>query len=259
MVLGYSNFFHLPKDEYRQELKRRNTAELRGLEIGKTRGRISSSLTTVGGIFAAPITAGGSLIVSAIGARKVKVADDKLGMIRDELSSRGKKLHSTDAKDVAVAGGSWALGNIIAGGLVDVSIDGAFGGAAASSAAEDTQALAGEGGVSEGFISQGAAVPAMTDQLLAAVSDTAGPGVGLLATDVGQQAISDLGATAIGSTGAFVVKEVVGDVIAEGISKAYAQAFESDKCERNRGPQNISCDVCGVGIWRGDFMRKSST
>lgn len=268
MVLGYSNFFHLSKEDYRLELKKRKTNELQQLELGKTRGRISSSLTTLGGVLAVPVTMGGSLIVSGIGARKLRVADNKLDLIREELASRGKTLHKTDAKDVAVAGGSWLAGNTLAAGLFDVSIDG-FGGSdvasstAVTGVAEVTPTYNGEGTVSQGFLQEGEMVPNMTSNLIDIATNETGPGLDCLVTDAGQHALGDAGAAAVGSTGAFGLKEAVGDVISEGISKGYTKAFENDQVVQSYGSastRTVACGGCGQHTKMGaTFMCKSRT
>ncbi|KAM0721013.1 hypothetical protein Q7P37_003298 [Cladosporium fusiforme] len=267
MVLGYSNFFHLSKEDYRQELKKRKTFELQQQEIGKTRGRISSGLTTIGGILAVPVTAGGSLIVSGIGARKLRVADNKRDLIREELASRGKPQHKTDAKDVAIAGGSWLAGNMIAGGIFDVSIDGLVssdvaGSTAATGVTEVAQAYSGESTVSEGFIAEGEMVPDMASNIFDAATNPVGPGLEILATDAGQHALGDVGALAAGSTGAFGLKEAVGDVISEGISKGYAHAFENGQpggSSKDARIRAFVCDGCGQDTKSGGaFMYGNS-
>lgn len=269
MVLGYSNFFHLSKEDYRQELKKRKTFELQQQEVGKTRGRISSGLTTLGGVLAVPVTMGGSLIVSGIGARKMRVADNKLDLIREELASRGKPRHKTDGKDVAIAGGSWLAGNMIAGGLFDVSIDGLGGGDVAGStaatgvaeAAQVAQAYDGEHGVSAGFIQSGEMVPGMAGNILDVTTNAAGPGLDYLTTAAGQNALENVGALAVGSTGAFGLKEAVGDVISEGISKGYSHAFENGRVAQGSEEANlrvVACGGCGQDTKPGTlFMCKS--
>lgn len=282
MVLGYSNFFEFNDDQraaYRASLQDMSIQRLHQLEHEKIVARISGGLTVASGALATTYTGPLGLGWSAVGWRKGHVAHRKLEMIRTELLRQGETLHEADEKDVALAGVAFAVGNVVGGGLVDVGVAewgggssvtaGAIaGGDIASSATrhgaqQASEALHGDASFQDGLEHGKELVPAMQTELETIIKDPTGPGLSYLATDAGQNDMSNLGAAMAGSTGAFVSGQVIGEVYSELLLKGYSHTFEADKgsnpiCARAPSPRKIECNACSRAIVDGPFMRKSS-
>ena len=121
MVLGYGGFFRLSSTEYREKLKHADINDLKQQEIVKTRTRIAAGLTAYLGLLATVPSYGGSLVMSAVQARRMRVAHRKLELIRQELTRRGVLLHELRKRDIAVPATGVAIGAGVGMGL-DVAL-----------------------------------------------------------------------------------------------------------------------------------------
>jgi hypothetical protein len=121
MVLGYGGFFGLSSTEYREKLKHADINDLKQQEIVKTRTRIAAGLTAYLGLLATVPSYGGSLVMSAVQARRMRVAHRKLELIRQELTRRGVLLPELRKRDIAVPATGVAIGAGVGMGL-DVAL-----------------------------------------------------------------------------------------------------------------------------------------
>jgi hypothetical protein len=110
-------FFGLSSTQYRSRLKEAELKDLKKQEIVKTRTRIAAGITVYLGILSAFPSYGGSLVMSAVQARRLRVAHRKLALIREELERRGVDLHELRLRDVAIPVTGIAVGTGVGMGL----------------------------------------------------------------------------------------------------------------------------------------------
>lgn len=107
--------------DYAKELKQHSTAELKNREIRKKRQQWSGFFSVTGGVLGAVHSFGGTLAVSALGARRWSIASQKLALIRAELQERDINLHKTEAKDITIPFISFAVGAGVGLGLHEIT------------------------------------------------------------------------------------------------------------------------------------------
>ncbi|KAK5107495.1 hypothetical protein LTR62_001067 [Meristemomyces frigidus] len=108
------DFFHLSEADFTLRLSQMTDTELLKDDIHNVRTTHSGSLGAVLGAVQAPVTAGVSLVGSAIGLRRRNVARRRLEMIHAELERRGLPLHQQTKRDffipLAIAGVTMGIG-----------------------------------------------------------------------------------------------------------------------------------------------------
>jgi hypothetical protein len=105
-----SDFFDFDKTEYAYRISRYDLDRLRKQEIVKTRQRTAAFCSVQTGVWGALATSGGTLLLSAIGLRRLHVAESKLELIRAEFTRRGFALHERQKRDVLIPLGACAAG-----------------------------------------------------------------------------------------------------------------------------------------------------
>ncbi|PPJ53804.1 hypothetical protein CBER1_04565 [Cercospora berteroae] len=101
--MGLEDTFEFDGAAYRRRVKHMTPAELRECEIVKYRQTLCASWAMGTGVGAAFFTCGVSLIGTALGARRFKVATKKLEIVNAELASRNIPLYVTRKRDVSMS------------------------------------------------------------------------------------------------------------------------------------------------------------
>lgn len=121
MPLGYGGFLGLSSNKYRAKLRGQTNQELQAQEINEMRRLFSCAYGVCGGIATSFFTCGGTLVVAAVSGREWRVADRKLEMIREELTSRGIPIHELEAKYVVIPLAGCLLGSAVGIGVDEVA------------------------------------------------------------------------------------------------------------------------------------------
>ncbi|KAK0876744.1 hypothetical protein LTR87_009426 [Friedmanniomyces endolithicus] len=90
------DFFHLSDEEFATRISTSTNEELLKDDIHNCRTAHSGTYGATLGVLEAPVTAGVSLVGSAIGLRRRNVAKRRLEMIHQELEKRGLPAHKPD-------------------------------------------------------------------------------------------------------------------------------------------------------------------
>lgn len=98
------------------------THRLRKQEIVKTRQHTAAISSMVTGAIGAIPTYGGTLVVSAYGARRYYVATKKLDLIQGELVKRGIQLHKLQKRDVLIPAVTAVIGVGAGMGLDEIAM-----------------------------------------------------------------------------------------------------------------------------------------
>lgn len=293
MVLGYGGFLGLSSKDYRAELKDRTDQQLQEQEIIKLRRQFLYGALMGGGLSAAPVTLGGSLITVGISGRKYRVADRKLDLIREELKSRGIAPHKLEIKDVAipVTAGVASLGvgagldiglselahigNVVGAGPIGITsslevtpLDSISAGAANASNAVE--------GFADGFLNQGTVIAQGGITIRDALESTADPSAiaqpaQSILFDQAQlhEMIASASGEQLGQAAALHLQSVTGQVVAMQCTFWACESLENPDhfrravnhlgCSRLYGLQHsdyLCCAACGGSIKSGQYMRQ---
>lgn len=96
------DFFNFSKTEYAHRISFYDLDRLRKQEIVKTRQITAAFCSVQTGAWGAVATSGGTLVLSAIGLRRLHVAESKLKLIQAELTKRDIPLHKLQKRDVMI-------------------------------------------------------------------------------------------------------------------------------------------------------------
>lgn len=293
MVLGYGGFLGLSTYDYRQELKTKTNKDLQTQEIVKLRRMFTCAYIAAGGLGGAAFTFGGSLIAVGISGRRWRVADRKLGLIREELTRRGIPHHKLKTKDVLIPAVSCLIGGAVAHGidfglgeLVDVGnaqIDGPIRESESLNLTPLDEVFAGveqpgaaAAGLLNGFLHQGHVISDGGVQIHEAINNTASLAPSPDATaasiiiDPEQlcQTIALATGTEMGQAPALQSEDLAGYSLAWTAATYAMEAFENPDhyrkavkhlgCRRFYGlkPNHLSCDGCKQAIPSGQYMRE---
>ncbi|KAK3673083.1 hypothetical protein LTR78_006923 [Recurvomyces mirabilis] len=116
------DFFHLSESDFADRISRLPDEKLLKDDIHNVRATHSGAIGATLGAIEAPATAGLSLVGSAIGLRRRKVAKRRLEMIHAELESRGLPSHRQTKRDflipLAISGATMGIGGPAVEGLM---------------------------------------------------------------------------------------------------------------------------------------------
>lgn len=279
MVLGYGGFFGLSSTQYRSRLKEAELKDLKKQEIVKTRTRIAAGITVYLGILSAFPSYGGSLVMSAVQARRLRVAHRKLALIREELERRGVDLHELRLRDVAIPVTGIAVGTGVGMGLEIglgsfISAGDMFVGGP-SAAAEDMDAS---------FTERLHAILEHPDELYRGFSaglheegdllSIGAHGIDLHIADAGNltsdtfvadptsidEMMAEVAGEQLGLAAAVALEKMAADLVSSQLTQWIIEASEDwpeyPGCHRNFGVRTLICDGCRKGIDTGTYMRK---
>ncbi|KAF9760739.1 uncharacterized protein BKA55DRAFT_544803 [Fusarium redolens] len=120
MTIG--DFFDFDKTEYAHRISHYDLDRLRKQEIVKTRQITAAFCSAQIGTLTALATSGGTFLLSAIGFRRLHVAESKLKLIRAELKKRDVPLHKLQKRDVLIPLGACAVGFGVGHGFDEAAI-----------------------------------------------------------------------------------------------------------------------------------------
>jgi len=112
------DFFHLCEEEFVDRISKLSDEELMKDDIHNCRTIHSGAYGAVVGALEAPVTAGVSLVGTAIGVRRRHVAKRRLGMIRQEIERRGLPSHTQTKRDYLIPLGIASASMGLAGGVL---------------------------------------------------------------------------------------------------------------------------------------------
>lgn len=116
--MAFKDFFHLSEEEFVDRISKLSDEELMKEDIHNCRTIHSGAYGAAIGALEAPMTAGVSLLGTAIGFRRRHVAKRRLDLIREEIENRGLPIHTQTKRDflipLGIAGASLGL----AGGML---------------------------------------------------------------------------------------------------------------------------------------------
>ncbi|KAK0838674.1 hypothetical protein LTR03_011852 [Friedmanniomyces endolithicus] len=113
------DFFHLSDEEFANRISTSTNEELLKDDIHNCRTTHSGMYGATLGVLEAPVTAGVSLVGSAIGLRRRNVAKRRLQMIHQELEKRGLPAHKQTKRDFLIPLGIAGVSAGISGGVMD--------------------------------------------------------------------------------------------------------------------------------------------
>lgn len=119
--MTWDDFFGCDWNEYAQRISGYTTERLVKQEVVKTRQQMAASISIGSGLGGAVFTMGGTLAISAYGARRMRVAKKKCELIQQELIKRNIKLHEFDYKDALIPGIAGLVGMGVGFGLTDIA------------------------------------------------------------------------------------------------------------------------------------------
>jgi hypothetical protein len=100
--MGVQDFVKFDVDDYRWKVRGWDDKTLQRKEVVLIRTSYSSTAGVISGVVMAPGTGGASLIGSVAGGRAMVLVEQKLEVVRAELSRRGLPLHVTKTRDQAI-------------------------------------------------------------------------------------------------------------------------------------------------------------
>ncbi|TKA78275.1 hypothetical protein B0A55_04738 [Friedmanniomyces simplex] len=113
------DFFHLSEEEFAERITTLTDEELMKDDIHNCRATHSGAYGAAIGAIEAPVTAGVSLVGSAIGLRRRNVAKRRLEMIHHEIEKRGLPVHKQTKRDYLIPLGIAGVSAGISGGVMD--------------------------------------------------------------------------------------------------------------------------------------------
>jgi hypothetical protein len=140
--MGVQDFVRFDPDEYRSKVRGYDDQQLQKKEVVLIRTLYSSTAGVISGVVMAPGTGGASLVGSVAGGRVMQLVEQKLDVVRAELTRRGLPLHQKTTRDQAIpaatgsVAGAMGLFSGMEGHLV-----GTAAGAAANLVGVETQPL----------------------------------------------------------------------------------------------------------------------
>ncbi|KAL5622496.1 hypothetical protein FOBRF1_001746 [Fusarium oxysporum] len=108
MTIG--DFFDFNKAEYARRISFYDVNRLRKQEVVKIRQHTAAVCSITTGAAGALLSGGGTLLLSAYGARRLSVAHSKLELIQAELTKRGIALHEIQKRDILIPVGASIVG-----------------------------------------------------------------------------------------------------------------------------------------------------
>ncbi|KAK4900518.1 hypothetical protein LTR27_002234 [Elasticomyces elasticus] len=141
--MAIKDFFHLSEAEFADRISKLTDEELMKDDIHNCRTVHSGTYGAAIGAIEAPLTAGMSLMGTAIGIRRRHVAQRRLEMIHQELMKRGLPLHKQTKRDYLIPLGIAGLSAGISAGVMD-GVMGAIPADSLADAAFDLSATAGQ-------------------------------------------------------------------------------------------------------------------
>ncbi|EXA46273.1 hypothetical protein FOVG_07001 [Fusarium oxysporum f. sp. pisi HDV247] len=108
MTIG--DFFDFNKAEYARRISFYDVNRLRKQEVVKIRQHTAAMCSITTGAAGALLSGGGTLLLSAYGARRLSVAHSKLELIQAELTKRGIALHEIQKRDILIPVGASIVG-----------------------------------------------------------------------------------------------------------------------------------------------------
>ncbi|KAF2136587.1 uncharacterized protein K452DRAFT_322308 [Aplosporella prunicola CBS 121167] len=260
MVLGFGGFLSLDDGNYRKQLNTRTIRALQVQEKTKLRRTFTGPLNVAANIVGAPFTSGFTLVLSAIAARKWRVAERKLVLIREELSRRQVPLHETDWKDIFVPLIAFVTTTFVGDGLSEAL--GALGDIATNVSGNClgindiiNHLPAVVQGLGEGIATQ-------FEHLIPAVQDAMNHGEAHVHYN-GADAAAELGAQQLGEQAATALQaglcaQLVSELLSWTIEhfenpEWHTRASQSLGCRRYLGAEWLECNVCQAPIIVGTF------
>ena len=101
-IMGVQDFVNFDPDEYKTKIQAFDHGQLQKKEVVLIRTLYSSTAGVVSGVVMAPGTGGASLVGSVAGGRLMHLTEQKLEIVRAELTRRGLPLHTTRTRDQAI-------------------------------------------------------------------------------------------------------------------------------------------------------------
>ncbi|KAK3626607.1 hypothetical protein LTR56_019673 [Elasticomyces elasticus] len=141
--MAIQDFFHLSEAEFADRISKLTDEELMKDDIHNCRTVHSGTYGAAIGAIEALLTAGMSLVGTAIGIRRRHVAQRRLEMIHQELMKRGLPLHKQTKRDYLIPLGIAGLSAGISAGVMD-GVMGAIPADSLADAAFDLSATAGQ-------------------------------------------------------------------------------------------------------------------
>ncbi|KAK3628360.1 hypothetical protein LTR56_018628 [Elasticomyces elasticus] len=141
--MAIKDFFHLSEAEFADRISKLTDEELMKDDIHNCRTVHSGTYGAAIGAIEAPLTAGMSLMGTAIGIRRRHVAQRRLEMIHQELMKRGLPLHKQTKRDYLIPLGIAGLSAGISAGVMD-GVMGAIPADSLADAAFDLSATTGQ-------------------------------------------------------------------------------------------------------------------
>ncbi|KAJ9611612.1 hypothetical protein H2200_004796 [Cladophialophora chaetospira] len=130
--MGVQDFVHFDLDEYSAKVRGFEDEQLQKKEVILIRTLYSSTAGVISGVIMALGTGGASLVGSVAGGRMMHLVEQKLEIIRAELTRRGLPLHQKTTRDQAIPA---ATGGIAGAMGLASGMEGHMIGAAAGAAA----------------------------------------------------------------------------------------------------------------------------
>jgi hypothetical protein len=140
--MGVQDIIQFDVDEYRRRVSCYDDQQLQKKEVVLIRTLYSSTAGVISGVVMAPGTGGASLVGSLAGGRMMQVVEQKLAIVRAELTRRGLPLHTKKTRDHAIpaaTGGIAGAMGLVSG--IEGHVLGQAAGAAANFVGVDTKAL----------------------------------------------------------------------------------------------------------------------
>ena len=113
------DFFHLSEEEFAERISKMTDEELMKDDIHNCRTTHSGAYAAAIGAAQAPLTNGVSLVGTAIGLRRMNVAQRRLDMIREELIKRGLPIHRQTKRDYLIPLGMASISGAVSGGVFE--------------------------------------------------------------------------------------------------------------------------------------------
>jgi len=100
--MGVQDFIRFEPDEYRVKVRGYDDQQLQKKEVVLIRTLYSSTAGVISGVVMAPGTGGASLLGSVAGGRAMQLVEQKLEIVRAELTGRGLPLHDKKTRDQVI-------------------------------------------------------------------------------------------------------------------------------------------------------------
>ncbi|KAJ4247477.1 hypothetical protein NW762_013153 [Fusarium torreyae] len=120
MTVG--DFFDFDEIEYARRISSYDLDRLRQQEVVKTRQHTAAVCSITTGFLGSIPSFGGTLVLSAYGARRLSVASRKLDLIKAEITKRGIALHELQKRDVLIPFTACCVGMGVGFGLEEAAI-----------------------------------------------------------------------------------------------------------------------------------------